>query len=485
MALNPIVLDAVVAIPLLAALLCWLPPLRNRAWVVTVISAWIVLPLTFFVAANVLTGRRVISVRGWIEADALSALVLTLVALVAALAAVFSGGYMRRREHDHSRLWWFYCNYNLFAFALLLVPALADPNLVWVGIELVTLFGVLLVGFEQTKGALEAAWKFAVLTVMGAPIALLGLFVLFWAYRSAGGGRETWEGLQAAAPSISPNLLRLSFLLVFVGFGAKSGLAPTHTWLPDAHSQAHSPVCAVLSGVKTTVPLYAILRFLSIVLASPAARVGNWMIVLGLVSVGIAAFLLLQVRDYKRMFAYSTVEHMGIILTAAGLGTRASDFGAVSQMMNHAITKSLCFYVAGAILLTLSTREIKSIRGLLQVAPFEGAAFLFCAFAIAGAPPFPIFLSEFSILSAGVSGGQHATVAILAALIVIAFIAILWNVNRMVFGRAGTHDSVESLPISCRVAVFGAAVPVMLLGVYIPAPVHELLRLAAQQLGGQ
>ena len=261
---------------------------------------------------------------------------------------------MRRREHDSSGLWWFYCNYNLFAFALLVAPALTEPNLVWVGVELITLFAVLLVGFEKTTGALEAAWKYAVLTMMGAPISLLGFFVLFWAYRSAGGGTpETWEGLRVLAPSMNPNLLKLSFLLVFVGFGAKSGLAPMHTWLPDAHSQAPSPVCAVLSGVKTTVPLYAILRFLSIILASPAARVGNWMIVLGLVSVAIAAFLLLQVRDYKRMFAYSTVEHMGIILTAAGLATRASDFGAVSQMMNHAITKSLCFYVAGAILLTL------------------------------------------------------------------------------------------------------------------------------------
>ncbi len=486
MALNAMVLNSVVAIPLLAALLCWLPPLRSKAWAVTVISAWIVLPLTFFVVANVLTGSRVIGVPEWIEVDALGALVLALVGLVAALAAIFAGGYMRRREHDQSRLWWFYCNYNLFVFALLFVPALAEPNLVWVGVELITLFAVLLVGYEKTTGALEAAWKYALLTMMGAPISLLGFFVLFWAYRSAGGGfPETWDGIRALAPSMDPTLLRLSFLLVFVGFGAKAGLAPVHTWLPDAHSQAPSPVCAVLSGVKTTVPLYAILRLLSIILASPAARIGNWMIVLGLVSVGIAAFLLLQVRDYKRMFAYSTVEHMGIILTAAGLATSASDFGAVSQMMNHAITKSLCFYVAGAVLLTLSTREIKSIRGLLQVSPFDGTALLFCAFAIAGAPPFPIFLSEFSILSAGIRGGQHATVAILAALIVIAFIAILWNVNRMVFGRAGKHDSVEGLPTSCRVAVFGASVPVILLGVYIPAPVHELLRLAAQQLGGQ
>jgi hydrogenase-4 component F len=283
---------------------------------------------------------------------------------------------------------------------------------------------------------------------------------------------------------MDPNLLKLSFLLVFVGFGAKSGLAPTHTWLPDAHSQAPSPVCAVLSGVKTTVPLYAILRSLSIILVSPAARVGNWMIVLGLVSVAVAAFLLLQVRDYKRMFAYSTVEHMGIILTAAGLATRASDFGAVTQMMNHTITKSLCFYVAGSILLTVNTREIKSVRGLFRVSPFAGSALMLCALAIAGAPPFPIFLSEFSILSAGVRAGQHAAVAILASLIIIAFVAIMWQVNRMVFGRSAAPCLADPLPVSCRVAVVAGALPVILLGVYMPVPVHNLLQLAARQLGG-
>ncbi|MGB7600716.1 MAG: proton-conducting transporter membrane subunit [Candidatus Sulfotelmatobacter sp.] len=201
-------------------------------------------------------------------------------------------------------------------------------------------------------------------------------------------------------------------MLVFVGFGAKSGLAPMHTWLPDAHSQAPTPICGVLSGVKTTVPLYVILRFLSIVLASPAARVGNWMIVLSLVSVGIAAFLLIQVRDYKRMFAYSTVEHIGIILTAAGMATQAADFGAVSQILNHAITKSLCFYVARAMLLILSTREIASVRGLLRVSPFAGAALLLSSLAIAGAPPFPIFLSELSILSAGVRAGHKLVVPV-------------------------------------------------------------------------
>jgi hydrogenase-4 component F len=479
-------LIAILAIPLLAALLCWVRPLRHVAWGITVASTWTVFALAVYVSAEVIANRRVVGAPGWFEADGLSALMLVLVSFVLALASVFAGGYMRHGEHKGNRLWWFYSNYNLLSVALLTVPSLAEVNLVWVAVELITLFSVLLVGFENTSSALEAAWKFAVLTVMGAPIALFGFFTLFWAYRAATGGSwETWEGLRTAASSMDPNLLKFSFLLVFVGFGAKSGLAPMHTWLPDAHSQAPTPVCAVLSGVKTTVPLYVILRFLSIVLALPAARVGNWMIVLGLISVGIAAFLLLQVRDYKRMFASSTVEHMGVILTAAGLATHASDFGAVSQMLNHAITKSLCFYVAGVILLVLSTREIQSVRGLLRISPFAGSMLVLCSLAIAGAPPFPIFLSEFSILSAGMRAGQYTVVAILAALIVIAFVAIMLHVNGMVFGKPVTLRLKEALPASCRLAVLVAAAPVVLLGVYIPAPVHELLQLAAQQLGGR
>jgi len=479
-------LIAILALPLLAALLCGVRPLRSVAWGITVASTSTVFVLAAYVSAEVIATKRVVGVPGWFEADGLSALMLVLVSFVVAVAAIFAGGYMRHGEHQGGRLWWFYFNYNLLSFALLAVPCLAEPNLVWVAVELVTLFSVLLVGFDNTSSALEAAWKFAVLTIMGAPIALFGFFTLFWAFRSATGGSwETWEGLRAAASSMNPNLLKLSFLLVFVGFGAKTGLAPMHTWLPDAHSQAPTPVCAVLSGVKTTVPLYVILRFLSIVLAAPAARVGNWMVVLGLISVGIAAFLLLQVRDYKRMFAYSTVEHMGIILIAAGLATQTSDFGAVSQMLNHAITKSLCFYVAGVILLVLGTREIQSVRGLFRISPFAGSMLLLCSLAIAGAPPFPIFLSEFSILSAGLRAGQYTAVAFLAVLIVIAFVAIMLHVNGMVFGKPTMPRMAKALPASCRFAVLVAAAPVVLLGVYIPAPVHELLQLAAQQLGGR
>ncbi len=474
-----------VSLPLLAALLCWIKPFRAFAWVLTVVCLTLSFALAIFTASRVLADGIVIGIARWFEADGLSVLVILLVSFVCGLAAIFAGGYMHHGSQQTTRLWWFYCNYNLLAFALIIVPAFASPNLVWVGVELITLFAILLVGFENTPTALEAAWKYAILTLMGAPISLLGFFVLYWAYHISGGGTvETWRGLYAAASTMPPNLLKFSFLLVFVGFGAKVGLAPMHTWLPDAHSQAPTPICAVLSGIKTSVPLYAILRLLSVILASPEARIGNWMVVIGLFSVGIAAFLLFQVRDYKRMFAYSTVEHMGIILTAAGFATRGGESGAVAQLMNHSITKSLCFYTAGAVLVVLGTRQIREVRGLFRLSPFAGGALLLCSLAIAGAPPFPIFLSEFSILSAGLRSGHNAAVIVLAILIVLAFIAIFLQINRMLFGNPEPASTRVPLPASVKTAILIAAAPVVVLGVYIPGPVHSLMTLAAQQLGG-
>ncbi len=478
-------LMAALCLPLFAALLCWIKPLRGFAWVVTVTSLSLAFAMAVFTASRVLEYGVAVGIPQWFEADALSILVILLVSFVCSVAAIFAGGYMHHGSQQSRRLWWFYCNYNLLVFALIVVPACASPNLAWVGVELVTLFSILLVGFEGTPTALEAAWKMAILTIMGAPISLLGFFVLYWAYHMGGGGSlETWRGLSTSAAAMSPNLLKFSFLLVFVGFGAKVGLAPMHTWLPDAHSQAPTPICAVLSGIKTTVPLYAILRLLSIVLSSSEARIGNWMIIIGLFSVGIAALLLLQVRDYKRMFAYSTVEHMGIILAAAGFATREGASGAVAQLMNHSITKSLCFYSAGAVLIVLGTRQIQDVRGLFKLSPFAGAALLLCSLAIAGAPPFPIFLSEFSILSAGLRSGHNVAVVVLATLIVIAFVAIFLQVNRMLFGDPEPASTSAAVPRSVRTAILIAAVPVVVLGVYIPGPVHSLITLAAQQLGG-
>src|SRR5579885_1376147 len=277
--------------------------------------------------------------------DGLSALVLLLIALVGVTAAWFSWGYVEKINHGngHEKLRYYYTNYNLFLLSVLAVPLFVELALVWIAVELTTLLSVLLVGFENTREALEAAWKYIVLTLMGAAIALLGFLILFWGLRASGGGIYTWDGLIAAAPNMPPVLLQTAFLLILVGFGAKAGLVPLHTWLPDAHSQAPSPVCALLSGVETTAVLYTILRLVPVVSAAAALRIDAWMVAFGLLSAGVAAFLLIQTTDYKRLFAFSTVEHMGIILAAVGLGGPLVAYGAAYQITSHALTKAFCF----------------------------------------------------------------------------------------------------------------------------------------------
>ena len=242
--------------------------------------------------------------------------------------------------------------------------------------ELTTLLSVLLVSFKNTAEALEAAWKYVILTCMGAAFALIGVLILYWGMHIAGGETFTWAGLIKAAPAIPPSLLKTAFIFILIGFGTKIGLVPLHTWLPDAHSQAPAPVCALLSGVETTTVLYVILRLLPVLEASKTINTSTWFIVSGLISVGAAAFLLIQVKDYKRLFAFSTIEHMGIIMVAAGLGGFAGHLGAVYQILTHSITKSLTFFAAGSVFLLLGSRNIASVKGLIKTSPITGAAIL-------------------------------------------------------------------------------------------------------------
>ncbi len=420
----------------------------------------------------------------WIALDGLGALILLLVAFVSVTATFFSIGYMDFKISGGNRR--YHANLNLFIFSMLLVPLVQEPNIVWISVELTTLFSVLLVGFENTHEALEAAWKYIVLTLMGAAIALLGFLVLYWAAHRAGVRIYTWKGLASAAPLLSPVLLKGAFILILVGFGAKVGLVPLHTWLPDAHSQAPTPVCALLSGVETTVILYVLLRLLPIVSAAPAIHASTWLVVFGLISTGTAAFLLLRVRDYKRLFAFSTVEHMGIILTAVGLGGASAYLGGTMQIISHAVTKSFCFYAAGSILLLTGTKDISAVRGLIRKAPAAGAALLFGGLAIAGAPPFALFLSEFSIIRAGLQRREYLASGLLILFITIAFFAIMNHVSRMVFGTTeGTEKtSYKQLPFSTKITLIGAAVPVVLLGIYIPEHLQKLITLASSALGG-
>jgi hydrogenase-4 component F len=314
-------------------------------------------------------------------------------------------------------------------------------------------------------------------------VALLGVVFLYWGIRLAGGGPFTWSGLLAAAPNVPHPVLWMGFILILVGFGTKAGLAPMHTWLPDTYSQAPASICALLSGVETTTALYAVLRLFPVLTAAGDSDAQDWFIVFGLVSVGVAALLLVYVRDYKRMFAFSTVEHMGIIMVAVGLGGQAQ-FGATYQIAAHALAKSFCFFAAGAVVLAIDTQEIASVRGLIRLSPPAAVAVLLGGLAIAGAPPFAVFMSEFAILKAGLGTAQYLVVGLLALFVVVAFCAMMQHVNHMVFGEAGPERTAASLPLTCLAALVLSAIPVLVLGLYLPAGLSRLLMASASTLGG-
>lgn len=472
----------ILGLPLIGALVSALPLGRRTAPIVTLTACIVVLALTAIAAFRLIAGNAVIAIPNWIAIDGLSALVLLLVGTVGSTAALFSWGYIAR-EKNSRHLRRYYANYNLFVFAMLTVPMLAEPNLVWTGVELTTILSVYLVAFENTSEALEAAWKYSILTIMGGAIALLGFLALYAGSVPPGeAGPYTWHSLIISAPTLSPRMLETAFVFILVGFGAKAGLVPLHTWLPDAHSQAPTPICALLSGIKTTVILYVILRLIPVLNASGKINVNDWAMVVGLFSTGIAAFLIIQVTDYKRLFAFSTVEHMGVILAAAGIGGAAGHYGAVYQILNHTLTKSFCFFAAGSALLAVDTRQISDVRGLIRTSPAAGAALLFGGIAIAGAPPLAVFLSEFWILRSGIAEQHYLATVLLAGFIIVAFFGILYHLNRMVFGRPLNLPEKPlpvRLPVTCVMTLIIAAAPIIIFGFYIPEPLHQLLQLAA------
>jgi hydrogenase-4 component F len=479
-------LTAVLLVPALAAALVMHRTLVRFAAAITLAASVVTLALALAIAAAAVRSSPVTGLMGWLSADALGALVLVLVAFVGTTAALFSAGYLGARGHPDSprARRRYYALFNLFLLSMLAVPIFAEIALMWIAVSLTTLLSAFLVGYEDTPEALEAAWKYVVLTTLGAILALLGILILYWATRTAGEGPFTWSGLLAAAPKMPPALLWTGFLLILIGFGTKAGLVPMHTWLPDAHSQAPASICALLSGVETTTVLYAILRLFPALEAAGLAQARSWFIVFGLISVGVAALLLIHVRDYKRMFAFSTVEHMGIILVAVGLGGGAAHLGAAYQITAHALAKSFCFYAAGIAVLAVGTQEIAAVRGLLRSSPAAALTLLLGGLAIAGAPPFAVFLSEFAIFKAGLAAGQYWTIGLLAFFVVVAFCAILLQLTRMIFGPPEPSVMTAAAPAACRATLLLAAIPMTILGLYVPAAFQSLLSAAAATLGG-
>ncbi len=479
-------LIAMLVILAAAAGLCLIPTESDvPAPAITVLSGIAVAALAVRVALKAATGTPVVAIPNWLACDSFGALIVVLVSYIGVGTSIFSWGNMKRPagKGGASRLRRYYCLYNLFVMSMLAVPMFTQISLVWIALELTTLTSVFLVCYDKTPEAYEAAWKYAVLTTMGAIVALFGILLLYWGMRSAGGGLFTWDGLAGVMPNIPPGILKTGFILILIGLGSKAGMAPLHSWLPDAYSQAPVPICIFLSFVETATIPYVIFRLWPGFAGPVGATTGTWLVFFGLLSAGIAAFLLIQVKDLKRLFAFSTIEHHGIILVAAGLGGTAAGYSAAYQIMTHMITKSFCFFAVGAVLLVVKDQRIASVRGLVRSFPFAGVALLLGALAVAGAPPFAVFLSEFSVLKAGLTSGQYLAVGLLVLFIAISFCAIMYHHSRMAFGRPDGPVQAPAAPISYVTPLFLTAVPMVLLWLYMPGPLNSLLRLAGATMG--
>ncbi len=356
-------------------------------------------------------------------------------------------------------------------------------GIMWVGLELATLITVVMVGLYRTPQSIEAAWKYFILASVGISLAFFGTILIYLAGQPAlgeGVPAMTWSLLQGAAAKMDPAILDLAFIFLLIGYGTKIGLAPLHAWLPDAHAEGPTPISAVLSGLLLNVALYALLRFKMIIAGQARALdPGPVMIVMGLISLIFAAFMLYQRRDIKRLFAYSSIEHMGLMVFAFGMGGPLANFAGLLHMAMHSLTKSGIFFAVGNIAQAKGTQRITEITGLSDTHPRLALAFALAVLAICGMPPFGVFASEFLILTT--TFAREPWLALLPAFgLLIGFGALLLRLQGTIFGvPTGPSRPVDasSVPIVLHLAL------VLIAGIYLPAMLVEWFHRAAELLG--
>ncbi|MGV0950025.1 MAG: hydrogenase 4 subunit F [Azonexus sp.] len=425
---------------------------------------------------------------GWFFIDSFNVFLVALTAFVAFTTALFSRPYMRiEKEHgklNDKRLRLYHSSYQIFIGAMFLALTTNNMGILWVAMEAATLATVLLVSLYRTPASLEAAWKYFILCGVGIALALFGTILLYFAAEKvlgSGGTALLWTHLNGVKDQLEPTVLSLAFVFLLVGYGTKVGLAPLHSWLPDAHAEGPTPVSAVLSGLLLNVALYAVMR--SKVLVDGALETdmaSNLMMGFGLLSVVLAAFLIKRQTDVKRMFAYSSIEHMGLITFAFGMGGPVANFAALLHMTMHSLTKSAIFFAVGHATQKAGTQLMADIRGLIKTNPTIGWGLMLGTIAILGMPPFGVFASEFLIITTAMHEHPWATPFLLLALGV-AFASIFGKVQPMVFGET----ELSKLPYQPALApVFLHLALVLMLGLFIPPYLATWYKQAAQILGG-
>jgi hydrogenase-4 component F len=474
-------LTAVLAIPAVtAAVLALLP----SYWVAARLNMLATF-LTLIAAVSLLFDRP--PPGGYLFVDDLNNAFIVLTTFVAFTTSTFSASYIAheleigRLTPNHLRF--YHAMYQTLMFAMNLGLVANNIGLMWVAVELATLTTVLMVGIYRTHEALEAAWKYFILGSVGIALALFGTILVYMAARPVigeGADAMVWTTLIKNAGSFSPELLNVAFVFLLLGYGTKVGLAPLHAWLPDAHAEGPTPISAVLSGLLLNVALYALLRFKMLLAVNPGALAsGPLMVTMGLVSVVFAAFMLYRRRDIKRMFAYSSIEHMGIIVFAFGMGGPIANFAGLLHMTMHSLTKSAIFFAVGHIAQAKGTQKIADMGGLTETNPVLGWGLVLGVVAIAGLPPLGIFMSEFLVVTSTFARQPLLGILLVFGLL-IGFGALFLRLNSIAFGepRGATAKSKASYaPMFTHLAL------VFIAGVYLPPQMVTWFQNVAKLLG--
>ena len=478
----------VLAMPLLGGFVLALCGHRDYAAEVNVGFSLATLVAAGLLTARVIDGGPLLVLDDQFFVDPLNVFLIALTAFVGFTTSVFSRPYMRlerdRGKMTPGRMRLYHSMYQMFNFTMLVALSTNNLGILWVAMEAATLTTVLLVSVYRTAASLEAAWKYFILCGVGIAQALFGTILLYLAADKViggGGGALLWTNLEAVKSQLEPNVMALAFVFLLLGYGTKVGLVPVHNWLPDAHAEGPTPISAVLSGLLLNVALYAVLRCK--VLTDGALHshlAGNLMIGFGLLSVVAAAFFLSRQKDIKRMFAYSSIEHMGLMTFAFGLGGPIANFAGLLHMTVHSLIKSAIFFTVGHASQSAHTQIMEKIRGLIKLNPMVGWGLLLGTLAILGMPPFGVFASEFLILTTAMRDLPWATPFLLLALGV-AFASIFSRVQEMVFGDTDLKP-LEHPP--ALVPVFVHLALGLMLGLYIPPYLVDWYQQAARMIGG-
>jgi hydrogenase-4 component F len=474
-------IEVLLLIPVVTGILCFVLKNRRAIEAVSTIGSMLVLAIGGYTVYNVFTSGTID--QGIWFVDDLSAYMLAIIAFIGFMVAVYSLGYIGReydeREIDLSKVRYYYLFLHIFIFTMILVCVSNNLGIMWIAIEATTLASAFLVGFYDRDTSVEAAWKYIIICSVGITLALLGTILAYASSINALGESSNalnWSVLAANAASLDPTLLKLSFILVLIGYGTKVGLAPMHTWLPDAHSEAPSPVSALLSGVLLNCAMYGVLRYHIILTRSLGPGFsGTLLLIFGFLSLATAAAFILLQKDYKRLLAYSSIEHMGIIAIGFGIGGPIGIFGALLHMLNHALTKTLMFFGAGNVRLKFKTKNIAEVRGIATLMPATAILFLAGAFAITGSPPFSIFLSELTILWAAVSQGNYIVSALFLILLTAIFGGFIYYVGKMVFGEPAPGTIKGEVSRINLVVMASLAIIILVLGLFIPSQINYAL----------